>query len=220
MKRANTAGMKTVTLGVVGLLWIALAATPAASCVGDCNEDRVVTVDEIARGVSMALGRPPAVSCEAFRSLAGTTDVDMLTAAVNDALVGCPSYLDLAELDEARARWQAQGLASYSMRYVRSCFCLPPAEVEVVVRDGVIESVTDPSTGAAVPFDGQGLWRALAVDDLFDALEEALASADDASVEYDAERGFPSRASFDFIRGAADDELSISITALEAIDPD
>lgn len=60
------------------------------ACAGDCNDDGVVTVDELIVGVSIALGTVPAAQCAAMdTSGEGQVTVDELIAAVTMALVGC-----------------------------------------------------------------------------------------------------------------------------------
>jgi hypothetical protein len=64
-------------------------ATPAF-CVGDCNEDDLVTVDEIIRMVSIALGVDELTRCPAADADGNTeVSVDEIIAAVNNALDGC-----------------------------------------------------------------------------------------------------------------------------------
>lgn len=71
------------------------APTPTAtaapvSCIGDCNQDRRVTIDELVRGVTIALGASPLATCPAFDvSGGGQVRVDALIAAVRAALDGC-----------------------------------------------------------------------------------------------------------------------------------
>jgi len=72
-------------------------ATPTATtaalpvCVGDCNADRRVLIDELVRGVGIALGNMPASVCPAIDCHGnGTVTVDCLIRAVNAALSGCP----------------------------------------------------------------------------------------------------------------------------------
>jgi hypothetical protein len=61
-------------------------------CNGDCNSDGTVTVDELVRGVNIALGLLASESCPAFDvNEDGTVTVDELVRAVNSALVGCLS---------------------------------------------------------------------------------------------------------------------------------
>jgi len=59
-------------------------------CAGDCNDDETVTVDELIRGVNLALGLLPVPHCPAF-DLDGTGEISVneLIVAVNAALVGC-----------------------------------------------------------------------------------------------------------------------------------
>ena len=72
-----------------------LTPTPTATptpilCVGDCNADGAVTVDELVKGVTIALGTAALSTCPQF-DLDGseTVTVDELIRAVNRALDGC-----------------------------------------------------------------------------------------------------------------------------------
>ncbi len=70
---------------------LSLAPIPAAACDGDCSGDDVVTVDEIVRGVSIALGQAEVDTCPPFdRGGDGQVTVDEIIAAVAAALNGCP----------------------------------------------------------------------------------------------------------------------------------
>ena len=63
--------------------------TPPA-CVGDCNGNRVVTVDELIKGVNIALDIFTVSQCRALdRNGSGEVTINELTAAVNAALDGC-----------------------------------------------------------------------------------------------------------------------------------
>jgi YVTN family beta-propeller protein len=71
---------------------IALASPPLTFCVGDCADERVVTVDEVLRGVRIALAEEPIEGCpELDADGDGQVTVDELLQAVNNALSGCPS---------------------------------------------------------------------------------------------------------------------------------
>lgn len=62
-----------------------------AVCVGDCNADGSVTVDELLQGVNIALGTAPATGCDAVDvNHDGQVTINELLAAVNAALNGCP----------------------------------------------------------------------------------------------------------------------------------
>jgi len=65
-------------------------------CIGDCNRDGTVTVDELITGVNMALGRISPRSCDAFCVPGctggpglGLVTVDCVIRGVNNAIDGC-----------------------------------------------------------------------------------------------------------------------------------
>jgi hypothetical protein len=59
-------------------------------CVGDCNDDGYVAVDEILTLVNIALGNATATTCEpGDANHDGQITVDEILAAVNNALNGC-----------------------------------------------------------------------------------------------------------------------------------
>ena len=59
-------------------------------CVGDCANDDRVTVDELVKGVTIALGHASVDECRAFdRSGNDLVTVDELVAGMNTALNGC-----------------------------------------------------------------------------------------------------------------------------------
>ncbi len=61
-----------------------------SACVGDCDDKGTVTVDELVKGVNIALGTATLDDCDAFDSSNdGTVTVDELVTAVNAALNGC-----------------------------------------------------------------------------------------------------------------------------------
>lgn len=67
------------------------AAAPTA-CVGDCNHDGDVTVDEVLEGVRIALGSDDLATCPAFNGNAGgEVTVAEVLAAVTSVLGGCPA---------------------------------------------------------------------------------------------------------------------------------
>lgn len=79
-------------LSVLSVCWLASARVEAQlpPCVGDCNEDGVVTVDEILLGVSIALGAAPMSVCPSYDvDSNGALTVDELISAVDGALRGC-----------------------------------------------------------------------------------------------------------------------------------
>ena len=68
------------------------AAAPALACVGDCNTDGNVPINELIVGVNIALGSSPVASCTAFdRNGDGQVSIDELLAGVNSAIDVCVS---------------------------------------------------------------------------------------------------------------------------------
>ena len=67
-------------------------STPQGSaCVADCNRDGRVTVEEIVRSVSIALGTSFLATCpEADANRDGSVTVEEIVRAVNNGLNGCP----------------------------------------------------------------------------------------------------------------------------------
>src|SRR6185436_19443767 len=75
------------------LLLLLPARVPA--CVGDCDANSRVTIDELVRGVNIVLGALPAVPCTAFdRDASQTVTIDELVAAVAAALQGIAACAD------------------------------------------------------------------------------------------------------------------------------
>lgn len=61
-----------------------------AACVGDCNDDRRVTIDELVRGVDIALGGEAIAACDAIdNDRDGAVGIDELIRGVGRALAGC-----------------------------------------------------------------------------------------------------------------------------------
>ncbi len=81
-----------VLLMVASALFGARRGRAAAVCVGDCDGDGTVTVNEVIAMVDIALGTAPVSSCVAGDADgSGTITVDEIVAAVNNALGGCSS---------------------------------------------------------------------------------------------------------------------------------
>ena len=65
-------------------------ATPGG-CVGDCDGDRQVHINELIIGINIALGSAPASLCEGLDCPhIGSLAIPCFVAAVNNALYGCP----------------------------------------------------------------------------------------------------------------------------------
>lgn len=61
------------------------------SCVGDCNDDCLISIDEVVRGVGIFLGVQPLSACPPFdKDFSGSLTVEELVTSVNFGLGGCP----------------------------------------------------------------------------------------------------------------------------------
>ena len=81
-------------LGAVACLTVILAVRTAvvAQCTGDCDVSGAVTIDELVRGVNIALGTAPVTDCGSLDASGnGTVTIDDLVRAVNNTLAGCPT---------------------------------------------------------------------------------------------------------------------------------
>jgi hypothetical protein len=85
-------------VGVAGAIVIAdvtpkpTATVPPAQCIGDCNGDLRVTVDELVRGTRIALGALPLTACQPLdRNGDGAVSIPELVTAVNRSLGACPA---------------------------------------------------------------------------------------------------------------------------------
>ena len=69
---------------------IAPTTTPHAACVGDCDGDGAVAVDELVRAVAIALGNEPTSACASIDANGdGVVTIDELLAAVAHSMDGC-----------------------------------------------------------------------------------------------------------------------------------
>jgi hypothetical protein len=133
-----------------------------------------------------------------------------------------PSQADPAReaaLEEARARWAANGFANYDYVFTRSCFC-----PEEFVGPYAASVRNNEVAGAA--FRGTDLFDIdileigrydeiiKTVDGVFAEIERALRTADSFTAEYDPVLGFPTNVYIDWIANAADEEVSYEIRSL------
>lgn len=124
-----------------------------------------------------------------------------------------------SELDQQRAKWEAQGVTHYRFKLDISCFCafrsITPVTVEV--QDGKIVSMLDVNGDELSPDFRSTFEEAGTVDALFALTADALANADHVNVTYDATRGFPTSVEVDWIELAADDEMYYYVTEFEVL---
>lgn len=80
-------------------------AAEAVECFGDCNQDGTVGVEELVRGVNVAVGRAEVSVCTAMdRNGDERVAINELVAAVANALAGCPCPFDFLDQRAGRER--------------------------------------------------------------------------------------------------------------------
>jgi hypothetical protein len=94
-RTASVTPTRTDTSVATGSMTATRTPTPTPeppACSGDCNGDGSVTVDEIIRGVNIALGNSELSTCPSFDGNGnGAVTIDELIQGVNAALTGCPA---------------------------------------------------------------------------------------------------------------------------------
>lgn len=125
------------------------------------------------------------------------------------------------EYDQNLAKWQSAEVAHYRFDLVIGCFCPfyqdMPLTVEVeegdvvsIARaDGSLVELSDPNYQYYVEY--------ATIDRLFVELGSEMADADEITVTYDEQYGFPAEVSIDRIELAMDDELALHVTNFEVL---
>jgi hypothetical protein len=80
----------TATLLSALVVLLASGQRASAQCVGDCNGDGEVMINELILGVNIALGEQPVSACPAFANGQDEVTIAQLILGVNNALNGCP----------------------------------------------------------------------------------------------------------------------------------
>jgi hypothetical protein len=139
------------------------------------------------------------------------------TTAIVGACVAVVASAD-AELDGARARWQAAALAGYEYGYHKFCECHreSPPETTVTVRDGKVVGVRHRPAGTTtdVPAADKNLDYYWTVEGLFDLIASAQTRGVQVRASYDAALGFPREVYIDYDADFIGDELDVRLTAV------
>ena len=127
-----------------------------------------------------------------------------------------------SEFDRNPQTWQDSGITHYRFSLHIGCFCVfrdqMPITVEVLngeivsmtLPDGTLVAETDPSY--------ETFSKHATIERLFSELEAGLGgSAGEVILGLDSTRGFPAEIYFDYIKAAADDEISLSVSNFEAL---
>src|SRR5260221_10424133 len=83
-----------VVIGVILNAAIRVPPASAVGCVGDCNDDGMVSINELIVGVNIALGSQPISACGAFDCQGtGIVPINCLIQGVNSALDNCQAIV-------------------------------------------------------------------------------------------------------------------------------
>ncbi len=84
-----TAAIRRTLVVLVIMLSVTAVRVRAQSCIGDCDGDGTVQINELVLGVGIALGTSELSACSNLDNGDGIVSVDRLVAAVNNALCSC-----------------------------------------------------------------------------------------------------------------------------------
>ena len=126
------------------------------------------------------------------------------------------------ELEKNRQAWQDSGITHYRYSLNIGCFCAfrNQMPIAVEVQNGEIVSMTYPDGTLVAKTDPnyETFSKHATIDRIFSDLEAGLAGgAEQVTVTYDSAKGFPNNIYFDYIKAAADDELSITVSNFETL---
>ena len=110
-------------------------------------------------------------------------------------------------LGEQRALWASQDLTDYTFDVSRVCYCQFVGDVRVTVKSGVITGVTE--LASEVARDPETFRT---IDGLLDLVQDAYdRDAHEVQVEFDPNRGYPTRIWIDYVRMIADEEMGFTL---------
>ncbi len=138
----------------------------------------------------------------------------ILFLTLSALLLSSCSILPNRDFSSSHARWQNSHITHYRYSVHVGCFCpfTQRMPLTIEVSNGIVQSIVL-NDGTPVPQDQLEMFsRYSTIGALFALTGDALRTADDVKVQYDAAYGFPSTVYIDYIRNAVDDELSLSVT--------
>jgi len=125
-----------------------------------------------------------------------------------------------SENDRNLGTWNQQGISHYQFNLFVGCFCVFSQDMPLTieVKDDLIVSM-EYASGNPIDANNIEYFRRFAtIDRLFTEVENLVnGEADEVIVTYDPTYGFPAQISIDYIKNAADDELSLTVSDFEAL---
>lgn len=136
-------------------------------------------------------------------------------------LVACMSPMRSGS-EHQQKKWQEADIAHYRFELSIVCFCTfrnrMPLQIEVL--NGQIAAMTDHTGTAITAADADYAYfsRYATMERLFAELQTSVnGKADRVTAAYHPDYGFPTRITIDRIKGAADDELGLVVSAFERL---
>ena len=125
------------------------------------------------------------------------------------------------ELDSQRTLWEQTRSSDYTYEYNVLCFCSDNLgqTVKATVTNGAIESVVYAESGeygesGKPPVRWGGGLGYHTIDSLFDVIQDAITNeADQLTVSYNSEFGYPTNVEIDRMINAIDDEYTFTASA-------
>lgn len=127
-----------------------------------------------------------------------------------------------SEYDQKLKQWTDAGVSHYRYDLVIGCFCpfSQDMPLTIEVKDGQVVSITNVEgvlLNASNP-SYQYYLEYATIDLLFAELKSEMAEAEELTVAYDPQYGFPSEVWIDRIKLAVDDEMSLQVTNFEVLE--
>ena len=119
-----------------------------------------------------------------------------------------------------RQKWESQHINHYRFQLLIGCFCAFRNEMPLTIEIrndqvvSILNNQQEPVADDLLPmFETYN-----SIEKLFDVLDSVLnGGADQVTVEYNAEYGYPQSISIDYIQEAIDDEMGFTISDFEIL---
>lgn len=134
-------------------------------------------------------------------------------------LVSCSAA---SEYDRNLDKWREADVSHYRFDLVIGCFCpfYQDMPLTIEVKDGGVVSILRADGTPVEPSNPNREYyeKYATMDLLFAELKSEMAEAEEVTVAYDPQYGFPQDVSIDVIKLAMDDELSLQVTNFEVLE--
>ena len=127
-----------------------------------------------------------------------------------------------SELSLNREKWQDADINHYRFELTVGCFCPFRSQMPLTVeiQNGEVVSMIDVNGKSVSTTDpmSEFILKYATIDRIFSELEsDSVREADKLTVTYDPTYGYPVEINIDFIELAVDDELYLSVSAMELL---